>query len=349
MIYGKNNIQFKTENCTLEFTLFYQEAVESSHSVRVLYVICSDDEGEFQSPDLSNNNCSSALKRISFNVKLLQTFISEILYKKFGVHKTFNFFKNNCDEVCEYYKCGLNLRQALNMKSKDLFLFLANEIVSRNDVFDRNCKYLAILSFTRFEPPRTDDNSNDIFENTKGFCALGAEWLAVYGSASLYTWPESLEDLIRCCKDETLVDEKRFINDTAFRNTYWAAYSTSIGSLLHEFSHVLDLGHNQTGIMARGFDDFFAFPTINFKYCFCYEKFKVDLVSFFNFKTSLKCLKFKKVSTNNKMIERIMIKENDIKNGGNLIRRETVCAMFKNKTFEVISNLEWNKSSKKII
>ncbi len=308
--------------------MFHHEAIENDRQIRVLYIVCNDDNGDFQSPDTSNNCSNSALKRISLNVKLLQTFMCETLYKKFGVHKTFKFHKN--DDICELYKSNLNLKQALNMKSKDIFLYLAQEIASRADLYNPNHKYLAILSFTRYEPS-VKKSSDDFFISTKGFCALGAEWLAVYGTSSLYTWPENLSDVQKYFLDNKFIDEKMFMNDTAFRNTYWAAYSTSLGSLLHEFSHILDLGHNKTGIMARGFDDLFAFFTINFDNCFCYDKFKKHL-------------------TCNKMIERVVIKENDVKEGSKLVRKETIRAMFKNnspnKKFEVISNLEWNKSSK---
>ena len=273
LVEGENLISFKTENSSLEIKLFYRrEPLEYEHHIRVLYVVCNDDNGDFQAPSDSNNSCDSALKRISLNVKLLQSLMSEILFKKFGVHKTFQFIKK--DLVCELFKSNLNLDQALNMESRDLFLYLAKEIASNSDLFAKDCKYVAVLSFTRYDPS-LKTNSNDIFENLKGFCALGAEWLAVYGTASLYTWPESLKDLRICLNDYTVIDETKFINDTAFRNTRWAAYSTSLGSLLHELSHIFDLGHNKSGIMARGFDDLFAFFTVNFNNCFCYKNINV--------------------------------------------------------------------------
>ena len=93
----------------------------------------------------------------------------------------------------------------------------------------------------------------------------GAEWLAVYGTPCLYSWAESLENLEKCFTDNTLIDTSRLMNDSAFRNVYWACYSTTLGSLLHEFSHILDIGHNLSGIMARGFDDLYRLilPKVN--------------------------------------------------------------------------------------
>ena len=62
---------------------------------------------------------------------------------------------------------------------------------------------------------------------------------------------------------------------------------------------------------------------------------------------------FKRKITANEIFERILIKESDVKNEEtkSLIRKETTSAMYKNsqsKKFEIISNLEWNKSSKRI-
>ena len=171
LINGENKIKLVGKNCFLEIKLFYnQELVENEHQIRVLYVTCIDDDGDFQSPRHLNNSCNSALSRISLNIKLLQTLMAEILFKKFGVHKTFQLVKNKT--VCEQFKSCLRIEEALKMTAKDLFIHLASEISSRNDIFDKNCKYVAILSFTRYEPPK-NNNSKDIFENTKGFCALG--------------------------------------------------------------------------------------------------------------------------------------------------------------------------------
>ena len=51
------------------------------------------------------------------------------------------------------------------------------------------------------------------------------------------------------------------MDDSAYRGTYGGSFATTLGALIHELGHTLDLGHTETGIMARGFDDmdrFFA-------------------------------------------------------------------------------------------
>ena len=88
-----------------------------------------------------------------------------------------------------------------------------------------------------------------------------------------------MENLTNCFTDDRIVDEDRFMNDSAFRNKYWACYSTTLGGLLHEFSHILDLGNDSTGIMARGFDDLNCFFTIKSNRCICYSK-NYDVIFF---------------------------------------------------------------------
>lgn len=72
---------------------------------------------------------------------------------------------------CETFYTKLELVKALNMSQSELFISLSEEI-RQNEDFDPNCKYLAILSFTRYEANKQE---NDMFLNTKGYCALGIE------------------------------------------------------------------------------------------------------------------------------------------------------------------------------
>ena len=148
--------------------------------IRVLYIICKDDptNGEFQSIDNSKNKLKNALNRISLNVELLQVFLSEVIFKNFKTRKTFalkndflnslNFSKNEL--VCEPFYTSLELNKALSMKENEIFLHLASEIKQDKYLFDEDSKYLAILSFTRYTK---SSDSNDIFKDAHGYCALG--------------------------------------------------------------------------------------------------------------------------------------------------------------------------------
>ena len=45
------------------------------------------------------------------------------------------------------------------------------------------------------------------------------------------------------------------------RGTFGGCFATTLGALIHELGHTLDLGHTESGIMARGFDDMDRFFT----------------------------------------------------------------------------------------
>lgn len=183
LYYGKNEIKLKTDVCTIELTLFRETrdlSYKNSKTVRVLYVICEDDNtnGSFQSDNIEYNKLENAINRISLNIELLQSFIAEQVYKEFQIRRTFLLrtdltFDSTNEHVCEVFKTKLSLNKALSMSSNELYLYLAEEIKSNKEFFNPNCKYLALLSFTRYEY-RQDF---DIFQNTKGFCALGKKYL----------------------------------------------------------------------------------------------------------------------------------------------------------------------------
>jgi hypothetical protein len=168
--------------------------------------------------------------------------MSENIFKIFKERKTFIFrtdLNRQNENLCEIFYTKISITKALDMSESELFISLAEEI-KQSQYFDSDCKYLLILSFTRYE-------SNNKNSKTKGQCALGAEWLAVYGTPCLFTWAEDLNELEKCFTNNSLIESESYLNDTAFRNTFSACYSTTLGSLLHEFSHILDLGHDING------------------------------------------------------------------------------------------------------
>ncbi len=194
MKYGKNLIILHTDTCSINLILYRHFTIipveienlntknSISRLIRVLYVVCNDDKtnGEFQSPNIIKNKLNNALNIISFNIELLQTFISEMIFKQYKTRKTFKLrtdFKkeSSSDNVlpCEIFRTKLNHDEALTMNSSELFVHLAKEI-QENDQYNKNCKYIALLSFTQYEYNKFND---DIFKSVKGYCALGTEWL----------------------------------------------------------------------------------------------------------------------------------------------------------------------------
>ncbi len=142
-----------------------------------MYVICHDDptNGEFQSDNSHSNKLENALRKVSLNVELLQTFISETMNKHFQRRKTFVLktdLINEQDVICEPYYTRMSVKQALSSTSSEIFLHLAEEIKKSSEIFDPNCKYIAVLSFTRYVY-NSNQIERDMFANTKGYCAMG--------------------------------------------------------------------------------------------------------------------------------------------------------------------------------
>lgn len=52
---------------------------------------------------------------------------------------------------------------------------------------------------------------------TKAHAALGGGGLALFGSGCLYTWPETLDIVKDALEDQTAVDWKNFMDDSAYR------------------------------------------------------------------------------------------------------------------------------------
>ena len=317
--YGRNEIVVKTDTCSLHIVLYrntllaYSDNQEHVKTLRLLYVVCQDDSSfehsQSANSDESDTDAYNPLARISLNVELLQTFIAECMYKKFKIRKTFvlrtdirepDATSEQATRPVEIFHSKLQLNDALRMTPRELYLSIAHEVRDRfgedqsTNYSSSSCKYLAVLSFTRYQPSARKSNANHSddqsdyawSEATKGTCALGAEWLAVYGTPCLFSWAERLQDLNRCFTDGREIDTTRLANDSAFRNTYWACYATTLGSMLHELCHIFDLGHNVDGIMARGFDDLHKFFTIQTDKCACYTYF-TQVSNEFNIFTNL--------------------------------------------------------------
>ena len=105
--------------------------------------------------------------------------MSEAIYKTYHVRKTFTLQSDllNQENSCESYSCEsflserLELNNALNMNASQLFISLAEEL-KESKQYDSDCKYLLILSFTRYQPDLIP-NVNNLYSSTKGYCALG--------------------------------------------------------------------------------------------------------------------------------------------------------------------------------
>ncbi|KAG8196594.1 hypothetical protein JTE90_014155 [Oedothorax gibbosus] len=211
----------------------------------------------FQAPKGEDNSVESACKRLSLAVKMLQTFTSDKLKEHSLEGKTFRLEEESTEVVCHVFTSSLSLSEAHKLNKEELWSHFAVELMNSSLRSGNNNKFLAFVSFTRYnnDSNKLPLNHQQVLQMTKGEVALGGGGLALFGTGCLHTWPENVQQVPWRFGDKRKIDRMSLMDDSANRGTYWACYSTGLGATLHELGHTFDLGHTTGGIMGRGFDD----------------------------------------------------------------------------------------------
>ncbi|KAM3182392.1 hypothetical protein ACTXT7_012488 [Hymenolepis weldensis] len=277
---GVNDIKIGCSHASYYLTINRVELNDNRSYIRCIYVVFGGHEGSFQAPKDVPSNVESACYRLGLAARLLQILTAETVYAETGNRRTFIFAgdlppSNYLLRTPASYssaavwcvKSKLNYREAQRLSAIELWEHIGREL----DGFfpeDRNkAKWLTVISCTEYRPLIGTEtiplSHEEAILRTKGYCALGTGGLALFGSGTLYTWPEKIEDLEFCLTNTQKVDRRKFLDDSAYRFTYWANYTTALGTMLHELGHCFDLDHTPRGIMRRGGDDLnlvLAFP-----------------------------------------------------------------------------------------
>ncbi|KAL4223299.1 hypothetical protein ACF0H5_016770 [Mactra antiquata] len=165
---------------------------------------------------------------------------------------------SNYEPICNVFKSKLTLEHAHSMTGNELWTYFARELMTSSNFGKKDlCKWYCFMSFTRYQPPEGEcpKTHSEILKYTKGHTALGGGGLALFGTGNLHTWASSIYDIHKCFTDNRKIDRAKLMDDSAYREYYWANYATGLGASLHELGHTFDLAHTPSGIMARGFDD----------------------------------------------------------------------------------------------
>ncbi|KAJ8985271.1 hypothetical protein NQ317_007057 [Molorchus minor] len=200
----------------------------------------------------------SACKRITLCSKLLQCVTAEKLYEHNLGRKTFYV-----EGDCQVFRSELDYIDARNMSQVELWETVGREIM-KSGIGSENKKYLAFLSCTVYWAENYTDamkTHDDLLQITQGYVALGGGGLALFGTACLYTWPETFKEIVLRFEDATQVDHTQFLDDSCYRFKkrarlvhvflqLWVLFCTKL-------YHTFDLGHAENGIMGRGFDNIY--------------------------------------------------------------------------------------------
>ncbi|GAB0100157.1 putative zinc metalloproteinase C607.06c [Sergentomyia squamirostris] len=249
---GENKL--KLSYCKSELSLIvYQEISENLRVVTPLYIVVNGHDGRFQARE--RNEAENACRRISLGLEIVQMIFAEKIRGFCGSgRKTFRLGRE-----CQQFHSSLKLQEAYSMTESELWSFFARELIDRMPNC-RNHKFVAFIGCTSYKGVSSDggDESAVSYESiraaTVGNAALASGGLALLGSGTLFSWPESLSEIKRCLEDETKVPMTELMDDSGYRRTFGGCFTTSLGTLLHEMGHIFDLAHCDEGVMGGGSD-----------------------------------------------------------------------------------------------
>ncbi len=225
----------------------------NTRRVNPMYLLASDSTGDFIAPPGEPNDIASAQKRISIMALMLQTFTAQSLADAGHEPRTFSL---NLDpdtglpitqvlftDVTEQGGgAGTGMRQGYLEFTSDtraaLITSVANQAIARalgrpsGTILDGNVQDLTILGFTTYN---FNGNPGELRGN--GAAAIGTT--SAYSSQTLHTWAESIADIPVSLTDRTDIDFDVTPDDSAFRASNWANYSSAIGVCMHEIGHFL--------------------------------------------------------------------------------------------------------------
>ena len=213
----------------------------SPNRLRMTFVLAKDTP---EGPDVfpwvpgDSSGIISAKRRLAFGALLIETAMAELMYQA-GYPRRTVYFKRDARgqaEVTVYHSKRTDAE--LRAKSPDeLYDVFRGELDTA--LQDGRTKFVCMLGGF-------------------GSGALGGNSQAMFGTTTLYSWAQGLDELLQRFTDERKPSEFQLEDESAFRGTFWSNYSTGIGATLHELGHALGLPNldEQDDVMQRGFDRF---------------------------------------------------------------------------------------------
>uniref|UniRef100_K3WKE8 Jacalin-type lectin domain-containing protein n=1 Tax=Globisporangium ultimum (strain ATCC 200006 / CBS 805.95 / DAOM BR144) TaxID=431595 RepID=K3WKE8_GLOUD len=246
---GKFMVSLRFGSAACEFPIEYAP-IPNRYVVRFYYQKCVDAFNEgFDAPPGVDNSDQAAIDKIRFNALLMQTMTAEMFHNAGLPRRTFAMeFASDGLPVVKVLRSSFTNATARSIHDQKLIGLVHDDIhaygLDAHPEF--KFKHAVILGCSKFNPAT---------QKAEGHTALGGEKVGVFGSCGLHTWPRHLGEITSCCLNNNKVDTRMLMDDSCYRGTFWANYSTGIGAFLHELGHTFGLGHSDTGIMGRGFDD----------------------------------------------------------------------------------------------
>lgn len=218
LVYGQNQIVINYCCYNYEITINFKPRT-TEYCVVPIYIVLKNHNGEFQAPLNVDNSVDSACDRITVGIKLIQTLIAEKFHENGFQRKTFQLENDIINSPkCRIFHSQLTMEECKSMKSEELWCYFGRELI--NNYKNPKIKYIAFISCTRYrgEDFTTDIKTHDdIIALTEAHAALGGGGLAIFGTGCLYTWPQDLENVVKCFVDNSVVDKTKFMDDSCYR------------------------------------------------------------------------------------------------------------------------------------
>lgn len=267
---GVNTLQVKLESSPEEiignFTFTYDSSLinnwnrENKMIKRVIpiHFVCSDHDGSFQATE-GAHTAEIARQKIGVAALMYQTFCAEALKcnKTFGLEMESERTNMPYVQTFKSKKWTRSSLEALGDHFNDggcAAWSAIYEELEENDMHNPNFIYFCILAGSKY---------NTTTHKTQMGTALGGGKLALWTDATLYSYAKNVDEIVKCFLDNRKVDVNKLPDDSCYRGSYWANYSTGLGAAMHELGHCFGCPHTPGGIMARGFDDFNRFFMIS--------------------------------------------------------------------------------------
>ncbi len=244
LVPGKNNLVLKSGENTLPLELEYKKN-ENPTVVRIIYMTGSEGETEYQSQ--LENDPQNFRQKLDTAMKLMQAFTAERMHDLGFGRKTFNLeLDENGDVIVHVLKGRRKTEDYYKLEDGQWYGVVYDEIKEEFPMDD--ARNLVIPAYSRFLPET---------KKMVGHTALGGGGgLALFGSGNLFTWPDSLANVVEAFQNTTRIDRRKVQDDSVGRSNFWGAASTTMGAALHEIGHTFDLPHTneEHDIMTRGHD-----------------------------------------------------------------------------------------------